>query len=126
MPLSKPALALPLIVLFVVVFTFRSHWAANDGLTTQPSPIEESSDVHQSQLWEFDHRRDANDYGLSESACISAFPRLYEEIDRSVAYWKKRGGIKPRDIDLEVVEYGGIRAKIQDNKVLFENVVVPI
>jgi hypothetical protein len=36
------------------------------------------------KTWIFDHRRDSNNYGLSSEQCASAFPSLYNAIERSI------------------------------------------
>ena len=58
-------------------------------------PISHSqSHAWQSQReWIYKYPRDARNYGLDEAQCISAFPDLYKEIDRAVAWWKNKGGI---------------------------------
>lgn len=45
-----------------------------------PSP----APVH-NETWQFQTERDALNYGLSEEQCLSAFPKLFFEIDKSVA-----------------------------------------
>jgi hypothetical protein len=54
------------------------------------------------QPWSFDHRRDQRNFGLSDDQCDAAFPDLYREIDRAVA-WRRGSGlhnITPADLDV--------------------------
>ena len=37
--------------------------------------------------WTYQYPRDARNYGLDEAQCLSAFPELYKEVDRAVAWW---------------------------------------
>ena len=118
MPQFKPMLALPVVVLFCIVFTLRNYSGTSQSLRPQNPPvILESSQELETSLWKYDYFRDGDNYTLSQEQCLSAFPRLYEEIDRSVAHWKARGGVTAQDIDLSVIEYGGIKARIYENRV---------
>ena len=67
--------------------------------------------------WAFDYKRDARNYGLSEEQCSSAFPHLYEEIDRAADYRRNIG----KNISLLEVEVGWrgdgiVRAMVRDNQ----------
>lgn len=62
--------------------------------------------------WTFTPRRDANNYGLSESQCLSAFPELYAEIDRAIAYRRKTGNITLSDVEVGWRGDGIVRAMI--------------
>ena len=67
--------------------------------------------------WRFDYARDGKNYGLSEEQCNLAFPELYQEVDRAVAYRRKIG----QNVSLEDVEVGWrgdgiVRAMIRDNQ----------
>jgi len=50
--------------------------------------------------WTYEYPRDARNYGLDEAQCLSAFPDLYKEVDRAVAWWKEKGGITERELDV--------------------------
>ena len=82
-----------------------------------PSDDKTESDAPSSKAWVFDHKRDGRNYGLSEEQCLSAFPLLYTDIDRAVAYRRKIG----QDISLQDVEVGWrgdgiVRAMVRDNQ----------
>jgi hypothetical protein len=52
--------------------------------------------------WSFDHHRDQRNFGLSDDQCDAAFPDLYREIDRAVA-WRKNSklrNITPEQLDV--------------------------
>lgn len=67
--------------------------------------------------WEFDYRRDARDYGLSEEQCNVAFPGLYKEIDRAVQHRKdKWGKITPDETEVAWRGDGIVKAMIHDNQ----------
>ena len=81
-------------------------------------PISHSqSHAWQSQReWAYKYPRDARNYGLDEVQCLSAFPELYKEVDRAVAWWKKKGGITERELDVGWRGDGIVRAMIYDNQ----------
>lgn len=66
--------------------------------------------------WVFQPARDAQDYGLGEEQCSSAFGPLFSELDRAVAYRRKAGNITVEDLDISWSE-GAIRAMIYDRQV---------
>lgn len=67
--------------------------------------------------WEFNHRRDAQNYGLSEEQCNVAFPELYKEIDRAVQHRKdKWGKITPDETEVAWRGDGIVKAMIHDNQ----------
>lgn len=67
--------------------------------------------------WSFDHRRDANNHGLTQERCLAAFPLLYKEIDRAVEYRHKHGNITGEDIEMDWRGGGIVRILVQDNHV---------
>ncbi|TKA67354.1 hypothetical protein B0A55_09686 [Friedmanniomyces simplex] len=66
--------------------------------------------------WEFSYKRDRRNYGLSEEQCSVAFPKLYKEVDRAVAYRKKRGNVTLEELDVGWRGDGIVRALIHDNQ----------
>jgi len=74
-------------------------------------PCEAASSTHWSYQWE----RDRNDHGLSSEQCNHAFPELYHELDRAVAYWSPRN-ITPETIELSPRNEGGLRVLIKDQR----------
>ncbi|QDS70867.1 hypothetical protein FKW77_005709 [Venturia effusa] len=69
--------------------------------TTAQTPIQTSEAFPEE--WVFDTKRDERHYGLSEAQCDAAFPNLYKEIDRAVAFRKEYdlGEVKEEDVDIE-------------------------
>ncbi|KAK5133218.1 hypothetical protein LTR08_008053 [Meristemomyces frigidus] len=66
--------------------------------------------------WEFDYRRDGGKQGLSEEQCAAAFPELYVEVDRAVAYRIRVGNVTLDDLDVGWRGDGIVRARIYDNQ----------
>lgn len=68
------------------------------------------------QPWEFDPLNHRRHYGLSTEQCLSAFPLLYKEVDRAVAYRRAVGNITLQDVDVGWRGDGIVRAMIYDNE----------
>ncbi|KAL9078988.1 MAG: hypothetical protein Q9157_002087 [Trypethelium eluteriae] len=66
--------------------------------------------------WSFDTARDGGDYGLSDSQCDAAFPQLYTELHRAVAYTHTGGNITVDDVDISWKEGGVVRAMIYNRE----------
>lgn len=66
--------------------------------------------------WEFVASRDANNYGLSREQCGAAFPKLFAEIDKSVAA-RKGKNISFEDVDSRQMGSGEVRAMVYDGQV---------
>jgi hypothetical protein len=69
--------------------------------------------------WSWDPRHDRDNHSLSSEQCSSAFPLLYQEIDRAQNYWKSRredgnGNITSKTIDLAWSVDGGLRCMIYE------------
>ncbi|KAI9656223.1 MAG: hypothetical protein M1821_004886 [Bathelium mastoideum] len=64
--------------------------------------------------WTFDVQRDSGDYGLSDWQCQAAFPQLYAELNRALAYVHIEGNITIEDVDISWKERGLVRAMIYD------------
>jgi hypothetical protein len=68
-----------------------------------PAPAPWSAADPPPAAWSFDHRRDQRNFGLSDDQCDVAFPDLYREIDRAVA-WRRGSGLQnitPADLDVK-------------------------
>ncbi|KAL4980921.1 glycosyl transferase family 90-domain-containing protein [Aspergillus desertorum] len=73
--------------------------------------------------WEFNVYRDGDNHGLSESQCLSAFPKLFAEVNRTAEFWAANGGIIYEDVD-DIARGGGadgngnglVRAAIKDGE----------
>ncbi|KAL4758506.1 DUF821 domain protein [Aspergillus foveolatus] len=92
------------------------------GSTIQTSGETGVNDTQQS-AWEFIVHRDGDKHGLSESECLSAFPKLFTELERTAEFWASNGGITYEDVD-DIARGGGIdgngnglvRAAIKDGE----------
>jgi hypothetical protein len=86
--------------------------------TAAPTSVNSSKEKGK---WEFDTARDSKAWGLDEEQCDSAFPGLFTEVDRAVAYRKTLGQVKPEDIDIsseaDVATGGVVRVMIKDQQV---------
>jgi hypothetical protein len=84
--------------------------------------LRSAADHHQvviDQQWSWDPQRDRDNHSLSSEQCSSAFPVLYQEIDRAQNYWKSRsedghGNITSKTIDLAWSVDGGLRCMIYE------------
>ncbi|KAF7190073.1 Protein O-glucosyltransferase 1 [Pseudocercospora fuligena] len=69
----------------------------------------------QADAWSYSWARDADNHGLSEQQCDSAFPNLWNEIERSEDFWKeKRIGVQ--DIELFAANDGGVRVLLANSQ----------
>lgn len=71
---------------------------------------------HPDHDWAFDYARDRRSHGLSQEQCEAAFPLLYNEIDRAVAYRRAIGKVSEEDVNAEWRREGIVRAMIRDNQ----------
>jgi hypothetical protein len=72
--------------------------------------------------WEFNASHNAKDYGLTAEHCDIAFPGLFNEIDRAIAYRKKIGMIALEEIDIAWKDTGVVRGLIYDQQVAITRV----
>lgn len=70
--------------------------------------------VSQADAWTFDWARDADNHGLSEEQCDSAFPELWKEIERSEEYWREKK-ISAQNIELFKGNDGGVRVLLTNS-----------
>jgi hypothetical protein len=71
------------------------------------------------EAWKFDPAKDSANYGLDEEQCNSAFPDMYQEIERAKK-WREtsgHGNITYEDLDLGWREFGVLRAMIYERQV---------
>jgi hypothetical protein len=83
-------------------------------VTATPS-VSSTTETHKE--WKFNATRDSRAYGLTTEQCESAFPGLFTEIERAVAYRKSVGQISPEDIDISSRDNGCVQAMIVDQQV---------
>jgi hypothetical protein len=86
------------------------------GRLTPPGSHSASQDPASSPGTHFDFRRDATNYGLSESQCNAAFPDLFKEIERAVQYREKVGKMSVEELDVGWRGDGIVRAMIHKNR----------
>jgi len=102
------------------LWTFRSlshehHAGTNSWTPSFGSKTEQGHDKN--GVWRFETARDADNTALTDQQCIMAFPDAYQEIDRSNEYWRAKGGIRRKDIDIEFARLGALRARISKRQV---------
>lgn len=109
----------------LVLFTFsggsvfiEDEYNRNRPAAPKAPPIShgESQTWQAQRQWSYEYPRDARNYGLDEMQCLVAFPDLYKEIDRAAAWWKERGGVTERELDVGWRGDGIVRAMIYDNQ----------
>ncbi|KAI9713930.1 MAG: hypothetical protein M1820_000660 [Bogoriella megaspora] len=87
--------------------------------TSRPLPDHDPEDLGDGKAnagWAYNLTRDRDDLTLTRDQCLVAFPNLYQEIDRSVAFWSARGGIKPNHVNIDVHIDGAIKVMIYKNQ----------
>lgn len=67
--------------------------------------------------WKYDTTRDSTAYALDTEQCQTAFPGLFEEIERGVATRKELGNITAEQMDISTRMDGALHAMILDQKV---------
>jgi len=96
-------------------------WEPN--LPPSVSPIPTSSPTHAADTlpegWIFDPRRDEQNFGLNDAQCDAAFPDLYKEIERAVAFRQNNNLDNVKEEELDISWRGGgeiIRLMIHDRQ----------
>lgn len=84
--------------------------------TTKPSILSPPL----TEEWKFDVNRDGDNYGLTDHQCDSAFPKLFVEIEKSVAL-RKDNHITFEELDSRPVTDGMVRAIVHDGEVCISN-----
>lgn len=116
------AAVLSVFVFSLVLSTRDSDDVAKYVIKTSPKPQSpqpgpESPDGEKvNEPWEFVVERDGDNHGLSEEQCRVAFPKLYEEIDKSTEF-RKENKIKLKELNSIPVEDGMVRALIHHGEV---------
>ncbi|KAJ5485676.1 hypothetical protein N7539_005664 [Penicillium diatomitis] len=102
---------------------------SSSGLNSQ-SHCEQTSQTPSStenDTWEFNTKRDALNYGLSDEQCQLAFPKLFVDIEKSAALKKAISPITFDDLDSREVEDGMVRAMIvQGQLYIIEYASMPV
>ena len=88
-----------------------------------PTPLERPPPVPYIEApddanWEFQASRDADNYGLSEQQCKAAFPKLFGEIEKSVAS-RQLSKITVEDLDSQKWLHGMVRGMVYNGEVLY-------
>ena len=58
-----------------------------------------------------------SNYGLSHTECRAEFPRLFDDLDRSVALRRELGNVSLADVDLAWKPHGAVRVMIYNHRV---------
>ncbi|KAL6231256.1 hypothetical protein BDW75DRAFT_48779 [Aspergillus navahoensis] len=130
---------LSLILLTLLVFGRSSYFGFDDSRTyilkdpASTTQLQQDTETEinvqvggndtQQSGWEFNVHRDGDNHGLSESQCLSAFPKLFAELDRTAEFWTASGGITYQDVE-DIARGGGVdgngnglvRAAIEDGE----------
>jgi len=107
-----------LVTAFLLLWTAEILTRQDTGVTVPWSELAGSGgSIPSPQDWDFNPVRDADDFTLREEQCSTAFPELYHEIDRSVAFWGNRGGVQRADTDIGFAELGAARLRISRKQV---------
>jgi len=113
------------VVRYVLKSPFNSNTKSQSGSSTCLSSSLSSSSSsssgwaswkNHSQSWEFVAERDGDNYGLSDEQCQIAFPKLFVEIEKSVAKRKDRP-ITFRELNSRKLENGMVRGVIYRGEV---------
>ncbi|KAF2747472.1 hypothetical protein M011DRAFT_467553 [Sporormia fimetaria CBS 119925] len=64
------------------------------------------------ELWSFSFQRDANNYGLDEKQCQTAFPGLYEDLERARSHREATGNITEAELGSFTLTKGMVRALV--------------
>ena len=84
-------------------------------LQSPPAPGPDGEKVNEPP-WEFVVERDGDNHGLSEEQCRVAFPKLYDEVDKSTEF-RRQNKIKLKELNSIPVEDGMVRALIHHGEV---------
>jgi hypothetical protein len=69
------------------------------------------------EQWEFQTRRDAENYGLSDYQCRAAFPKLFDQVEKSVAT-RRISKITKEDLDSQKWLNGMVRGMVYNGELL--------
>ena len=111
--------AVSLLVLTFLFFGVRSGGSVAYILkSSKPQCVSYEPSSSQDSSWEFDVARDGLNYGLSEAQCFSAFPKLFNETNKS-ALLRQDNQFTYKDLDSRNVEDGMVRGIIEQGQVRF-------
>jgi hypothetical protein len=106
-----------ILILFVYAYTpvnpTSNYYKAlkHDEPVLSPPRLSSSEKPVPAKAWEFQPDRDAEDYGLTDNQCSSAFPKLFIEIDKAVAR-RENNPITMEELDSREKSNGLIRGMI--------------
>lgn len=105
------------VILLSIIVVLQLFWIFDNQYAIAPHWASSSAPTPTASSWTFDTTRDAHNHALTYDQCTTAFPKLYYEIERSVAYWKTRNHqINENDVNISWTGKGGIRALIYENE----------
>jgi hypothetical protein len=88
----------------------------NSSKSAPITPTSPSSSIPPVEGWEFKVERDGDNYSLNDKQCAAAFPKLFGEIEKSVAI-RKKNPITFEEFDSWKIENGMVRAMVYDGEV---------
>jgi hypothetical protein len=96
--------------------TFDCKWT-QDHHKNNKAPDTETTSTTEAD-WQFQHGRDDRDFGMSEYKCNAAFPGLFEEVHRAVA-WRaeQKKNVTLGELDSIKIERGRVRVLIADGHI---------
>ncbi|KAJ3297477.1 hypothetical protein HDU79_003559 [Rhizoclosmatium sp. JEL0117] len=92
----------------LALWTFIELFLFTPGVMVQQSQGLDDNQINQTLVL-----KDPNHVGLTESECLSHFPRLYEELENTTAFYASKEGVFLSDLDS--IEDYHIRIVIQNN-----------
>ncbi|PGH14833.1 hypothetical protein AJ80_05759 [Polytolypa hystricis UAMH7299] len=75
-----------------------------------------ASSVSRERAWSFQYPRDGSNIALNRSQCATAFPGLFEDVNRAAAFWESSGGITTEKLDNIPLKNGMAHAAIYNGE----------
>jgi hypothetical protein len=101
---------------FLIIGTGTPRELSSKYILKAPSRPCPASSFSGNQTWDFVVERDGNNHGLSEDQCRTAFPKLYNELDKSSALRADRH-FTYKEFDSRTVDDGMVRGIIDRGEV---------
>jgi hypothetical protein len=101
---------------FLILGTGTPRKLSSKYILKTPSRPCPASSFSRNQTWDFVVERDGNNHGLSEDQCRTAFPKLYNELDKSSALRADRH-FTYKEFDSRTVDDGMVRGIIDRGEV---------
>lgn len=114
-PVLAGLLTFLLLFFYLKLGTGSSESGADSQGHKDKSLLPHFANPFHTDTWQFDVTRDGDDYGLSDSQCSAAFPKLYSDVDEMMSR-RQTNHITREDFDSVEGDHGrfSIRAMIHD------------